>query len=75
MKKVFALVMAAVMVVAMFAGCGSSAPAADAKVIKNGMTGPLTGDAAVYGVAVKGGIEIAVEEINAAAGDCLKLEV
>ena len=75
MKKVFALVMAAVMVVAMFAGCGSSTPAADAKVIKIGMTGPLTGDAAVYGKAVQGGIEIAVEEINAAAGtDGLKLE-
>ena len=75
MKKVFALLMAAVMVVAMFAGCGSSAPTADAKVIKIGMTGPLTGDAAVYGTAVKGGIEIAVEEINAAAGaDDLKLE-
>lgn len=74
MKKVFALVMAAVMVVAMFAGCGSSAPSADAKVIKIGMTGPLTGDAAVYGKAVQGGIEIAVEEINAAAGDGLKLD-
>ena len=75
MKKVFALVMAAAMVVAMFAGCGSSAPAADANVIKIGMTGPLTGDAAVYGKAVQGGIEIAVEEINAAVGENgLKLE-
>ena len=74
MKKVFALVMAAMMVVAMFAGCGSSAPSADANVIKIGMTGPLTGGAAVYGKAVQGGIEIAVEEINAAAGDGLKLE-
>ena len=75
MKKVFALVLAAMMVVAMFAGCGSNAPAADPLVIKIGMTGPLTGDAAVYGVAVKGGIEIAVEEINAAAGENgLKLE-
>ena len=69
MKKVFALVMAAAMVVAMFAGCGSSAPAADANVIKIGMTGPLTGDAAVYGKAVQGGIEIAVAEINEAAGE------
>lgn len=75
MKKVFALVLAAMMVVTMFAGCGSNAPAADPLVIKIGMTGPLTGDAAVYGVAVKGGIEIAVEEINAAAGENgLKLE-
>ena len=75
MKKVFALVLAAMMVVTLFAGCGSSAPAADPLVIKIGMTGPLTGDAAVYGKAVKGGIEIAVEEINAAAGENgLKLE-
>ena len=68
MKKAFAIVMTVVMMVAMFTGCGSSAPAADAKVIKIGMTGPLTGDAAVYGKAVQGGIEIAVEEINAQIG-------
>ena len=75
MKKVFALLMAAMMVVTLFAGCGSSDPAADANVIKIGMTGPLTGGAAVYGKAVQGGIEIAVEEINAAAGENgLKLE-
>ena len=74
MKKVLAFVMAAVMVAAMFAGCGAGA-SADPKTIKIGMTGPLTGDAAVYGKAVQGGIEIAVEEINAAAGeDGLKLE-
>ena len=74
MKKVFALVMAAVMVVAMFAGCGSSAPAdapaadAAAGAIKLGMCGPLTGGAAVYGTAVQAGMEIAVEEINAKGG-------
>ena len=76
MKKAFALVMAAAMVVAMFAGCGgSSASASDAKVLKIGMTGPLTGPYAQYGMAVETGIEIAVEEINAAAGeDGLKIE-
>ena len=74
MKKVFAFLMVVVMVAAMFAGCGAGA-SADPKTIKIGMTGPLTGDAAVYGKAVQGGIEIAVEEINAAAGeDGLKLE-
>ena len=63
------------MVVAMFAGCGSSASASDAKVLKIGMTGPLTGPYAQYGMAVETGIEIAVEEINAAAGeDGLKIE-
>ena len=75
MKKALALIMAAVMVVAMFAGCGSSASASDAKVLKIGMTGPLTGPYAQYGMAVETGIEIAVEEINAAAGeDGLKIE-
>ena len=70
MKKVFALVLAAMMVVAMFAGCGSSAGnEADAGTIKIGMSGPLTGGAAVYGTAVEAGMKIAVEEINAAAGE------
>ena len=66
MKKVFAMVMAVLMAVSMFAGCQQTG-GAQKGVIKIGMTGPLTGDAAEYGVAVKAGIEIAVEEINAAA--------
>ena len=68
MKKVFALVMAAVMAVAMFTGCGSSAGDADSAVIKIGMSGPLTGPAAAYGTAVDAGMKIAVEEINALGG-------
>ena len=81
MKKVFALVLAAMMVVAMFAGCGSSSSTAEteaaestASALKIGMTGPLTGGAAVYGMAVEAGIEIAVEEINADPNNTLKLE-
>ncbi len=66
MKKVFALAMAALMAATMFAGCGSSTKA-DASTIKIGMSGPLTGDAAVYGTAVEAGMKIAVEEINAKA--------
>lgn len=73
MKKVFALVMAVVLVAAMFAGCGNSsapaaAPADGAAVIKIGMSGPLTGGASAYGLAVKAGMEVAVEEINAKGG-------
>ena len=68
MKKVFAIVLAAMMVVAMFAGCaGSGASKADPNTIKIGMSGPLTGGAAVYGTAVEAGMKIAVAEINAAA--------
>ena len=73
MKKVFALLMAVAMAAALFAGCGSSAPAADAPAadapaLVIGMTGPLTGDASAYGIAVRGGMEIAVAEINAKGG-------
>jgi len=67
MKKFIALMMAVLMVIAMFAGCGSSENA-DAAAVKLGMCGPLTGGAAVYGTAVQAGMEIAVEEINAKGG-------
>ncbi len=66
MKKVLAIVLAALMVAAMFAGCGGEK--ADPNTIKIGMSGPLTGGAAVYGTAVEAGMKIAVEEINAKGG-------
>ena len=68
MKKFFALMMAAMMVVSMFAGCGASQEGADSAVIKLGTTGPLTGPAAAYGIAVEAGMKIAVEEINSKGG-------
>ena len=68
MKKTIAFVMAIMMVMTLFAGCGAKAEPADANVVKIGMSGPLTGGAAVYGTAVKAGMEIAVEEINALGG-------
>ena len=67
MKKVFSLVLAIAMVMAMFAGCGAKS-SADPNTIKIGMTGPLTGGASAYGLAVRAGMEIAVEEINAKGG-------
>jgi len=71
MKKVFAFVMAAMMVMAMFVGCQDTG--SDSNVIKIGTSGPLQGDYAVYGVAVKNGLELAFEEINALGG--LQFEV
>ena len=75
MKKVLAMLMAALMVAAMFTGCSSSKPAtetaaaaATAGTVKIGMSGPLTGGASAYGLAVKAGMEVAVEEINAKGG-------
>ncbi len=72
MKKVFALVLTALMVVSVFAGCKPSEGSGSA-VIKVGTSGPLTGDYAVYGVAVANGLELAFEEINAMGG--LQFEV
>ena len=68
MKKVFALVLAAVMVLGMFAGCSSKDKAAPSGTIKVGAIGPLTGDYAIYGTAVANGIQIAIDEINAKGG-------
>ena len=45
----------------------TDAPTADA-AFKLGGTGPLSGGAAIYGLAAKQGAEIAVEEINAQGG-------
>lgn len=64
MKKLFALFMAVVMVTGMFAVTAS----AEAGTVKIGMSGPLTGGAAVYGIAVANAAEIAVEEVNALGG-------
>ena len=48
----------------------ADAPAAEgaAPAIKIGLTGPMTGGASEYGLAVRGGMEIAVAEINAKGG-------
>ena len=88
MKKVLAFTMALAMVAASFAGCGNSSSTDAAATtaaagettaavqgtgtVKIGMSGPLTGGASAYGLAVKAGMEIAVEEINAKDG--LQLE-
>ena len=49
------------------AGDAAEAPAGTGTV-KIGMSGPLTGGASAYGLAVTAGMEVAVEEINAKGG-------
>ena len=73
-KRVFAMLMAAVMAFSLVA-CGNktdnggSGDAADtAETIKLGGVGPLTGGYANYGLSVQHGAELAAKEINAAGG-------
>ena len=65
-KKVLAVVMSAAMALSM-AACAAN-PASENTEYVIGFSGPLTGAAAVYGVAVQNSAAMAVEEINAAGG-------
>ena len=66
MKKFLALFLAVLMV----ATCAATLSACnkDKGTIKIGLSGPLTGAAAVYGQAVANAAQLAVDEINAAGG-------
>lgn len=68
MKKFLALMLAVVMVAAMCTACGAKNYAAENTEYVIGVSGPLTGAAAVYGVAVQNSAQMAVDEINAAGG-------
>ncbi|CDC74156.1 MULTISPECIES: ABC transporter substrate-binding protein [environmental samples] len=81
-KKLLSLVMAAAMVLGL-AACGSNSDTADTSgsddsasgtTFKIGTIGPLTGENAIYGLAVANGAKIAVEEINA-SDSAIKFEL
>ena len=61
--KVLAMCLCFVMVAACFVGCNKKG---NEYVI--GLSGPLTGEAASYGIAVKNSAQMAVDEINEAGG-------
>ena len=65
-KKAFAVVLAAAMLVTL-AACGGGNTANNTEYVI-GVSGPLTGPAAVYGVAVQNSAQMAIDEINAAGG-------
>lgn len=67
MKRVISVALALVMLTGVVAACGSKSSADSGSVVIGGI-GPLTGDYATYGVSVKQGAQIAVDEINAAGG-------
>ncbi len=62
--KVLAVCMCLCMLVASLVACGNK----NDDVIVIGLTGPLTGGASIYGIAVRNAAQIAVDEINEAGG-------
>ena len=68
MKKMIALALATIMLVALCACGGGDSSSESGAAFKLGGTGPLTGGAAIYGNAAKNGAQIAVDEINAQGG-------
>ena len=69
LKKAISVSCAAVMTLTALSGCSKEA-AENGKTdtFKIGGIGPVTGSAASYGISVKQGAEIAIDEINAAGG-------
>ncbi len=71
MKKLLSMLLAVVLVAAMAIGmvsCGETNYAAENTEFVIGVSGPLTGGASVYGVAVANSAQLAVDEINANGG-------
>lgn len=67
MKKVVSVVLMAVMVLSVLSGCGGGATT-NADEIKIGINYELSGGVATYGQSSVEGIELAIEQINAAGG-------
>ncbi|MBE6661811.1 MAG: hypothetical protein E7606_00865 [Ruminococcaceae bacterium] len=71
MKRIFAILLAVLMLVGTVSlvSCGSTKNyTANNTEYYFGVSGPLTGGAASYGIGVKNGAQLAVDEINAAGG-------
>ena len=67
--KLLAIITMVAVLVSSLVGCGGSKGyTSENTEFVIGVSGPLTGSAAVYGTAVKNSAEMAVEEINAAGG-------
>ena len=68
LTQTIALVLALVLCIGLFSGCAASGYTAKNTEYVIGLSGPLTGAAAVYGTAVANSAKMAVDEINAAGG-------
>ena len=67
--KIISLLLALTLCAGLFSACGSQVNYAENNTeFVIGLSGPLTGDAAMYGTAVLNSAKMAVDEINAAGG-------
>ena len=68
--KTIAIILSLALCLGLFAACSDpgSSYTADNTEFVIGVSGPLTGGAAMYGIAVKNSAQMAVDEINAAGG-------
>lgn len=64
MKKIICLALAMFMVFGMLAGCTT----AKTETIKIGILGPHTGDYAQYGIAIRDGAQLYIDQVNANGG-------
>ena len=64
-SRVLCFVLVAVMALGCLVSCGQTNYAENNTKIKIGVSGPLTGGAAIYGIAVRNAAKLAVDEINA----------
>ena len=62
--KILCLVLTICLMVPCFVSCGKTNYAEDNTKVKIGISGPLTGGAAVYGIAVRNAAQLAIDEIN-----------
>lgn len=69
-KKTFSLLLAGVLSIGILTGCGGSGQnyAENNTEYVIGLSGPLTGSAGMYGMAVANSAQLAIDEINAAGG-------
>ena len=68
LKSLLVLVLCFTLALTTLTACGKTNYSANNTEYVIGVSGPLTGAAAVYGVAVKNSAQIAIDEINAAGG-------
>ena len=67
-NKILVFVLCVALCLGLFAGCGSDGYTAKNTEFVIGVSGPLTGGAAIYGTAVANSAQMAIDEINAAGG-------